>query len=171
MMCGRATLAERGGTAGSDDGGLSSLDRSQFTDTTELVALRVPCKQCGPLQKALKPQMLKFRKVRPIVADSQGDPRYRLLLLAPGTSAAVGDLPAAVRALVESGEAEVTTHSVETDYAHRSADDVLTRLLPDGIEVPSSFETIGHIAHMNLRDQQLPYRKLIGQVSAGTLRG
>jgi tRNA G37 N-methylase Trm5 len=30
--------------------------------------------------------------------------------------------------------------------------------------VPSSFETVGHIAHLNLRDELLPYKHLVGQV-------
>ena len=37
------------------------------------------------------------------------------------------------------------------------------RVLPK-IEVPSSFEAVGHIAHYNLREQHMPYRKIIGQV-------
>ena len=38
------------------------------------------------------------------------------------------------------------------------------RLLPAGSEVPSSFESIGHIAHLNIRDELLPYKHVIGQV-------
>lgn len=38
------------------------------------------------------------------------------------------------------------------------------KLLPAGIEVPSSFEAVGHIAHLNLRAEQLPFKGLIGQV-------
>lgn len=38
------------------------------------------------------------------------------------------------------------------------------RLLPEGVEVPGSFETIGHVAHVNLRDETLPYKKTIGRV-------
>lgn len=30
--------------------------------------------------------------------------------------------------------------------------------------IPSSFETIGHIAHLNLFPEHAPYKKLIGQV-------
>jgi tRNA G37 N-methylase Trm5 len=39
---------------------------------------------------------------------------------------------------------------------------VLREVLPPGTEVPSSFETIGHVAHVNLRDEVLPYKKVIG---------
>ncbi len=38
------------------------------------------------------------------------------------------------------------------------------RLLPPDVEVPSSFESVGHIAHLNLREEQLPHRYVIGQV-------
>lgn len=41
---------------------------------------------------------------------------------------------------------------------------VLRKLLPDGVEVPSSFETVGHVAHLNLRDNLLPYKKVIAEV-------
>lgn len=38
-------------------------------------------------------------------------------------------------------------------------------LLPDGIDPPASFETVGHIAHLNLREELLSYAQVIGQVS------
>ena len=41
---------------------------------------------------------------------------------------------------------------------------LLQKLLPEGSEVPSSFETVGHIAHLNIRDELIPYKHLIGQV-------
>ena len=38
------------------------------------------------------------------------------------------------------------------------------KLLPDGVEVPSAYEAVGHIAHFNLREEHLPFKHLIGQV-------
>ena len=41
---------------------------------------------------------------------------------------------------------------------------ILEALLPKGIIVPSAFETVGHIAHLNLREEHLPYKTLIAKV-------
>jgi tRNA (guanine37-N1)-methyltransferase len=40
----------------------------------------------------------------------------------------------------------------------------MQEVLPEGVDVPSSFETVGHIAHFNLREEHLPYKAIIGQV-------
>ena len=37
-------------------------------------------------------------------------------------------------------------------------------LLPPGLDAPCSFETVGHIAHLNLRDELLPHKHVIGRV-------
>jgi len=41
---------------------------------------------------------------------------------------------------------------------------VLETLLPEGMIIPSAFETVGHIAHLNLREEHLPYKRLIAKV-------
>ncbi|KAF5827454.1 Met-10+ like-protein-domain-containing protein [Dunaliella salina] len=58
----------------------------------------------------------------------------------------------------------VKDFSLQLDYSHLNADHVLKALLPEGVDAPSSFETVGHIIHLNLRENQLPYKYIIGQV-------
>lgn len=72
--------------------------------------------------------------------------------------------PLTVSKIIDRDGLEVTDASVELDYRHISATEALRRLLPDVPEVPSSFEQIGHIAHLNLRDELRPYRYIIGTV-------
>ncbi|KAJ0983581.1 hypothetical protein J5N97_011836 [Dioscorea zingiberensis] len=48
------------------------------------------------------------------------------------------------------------------DYWHMN--ELLEALLPEDMVVPTGFETVGHIAHLNLRDEHLPYKNLIAQV-------
>lgn len=43
-------------------------------------------------------------------------------------------------------------------------DEVLKKLLPPGLDLVTGFEAIGHIAHMNLREDCLPYKYIIGKV-------
>lgn len=40
----------------------------------------------------------------------------------------------------------------------------MQQILPADVDVPGSFETIGSIAHFNLRSGHLPFKHLIGQV-------
>ncbi|KAL5972951.1 hypothetical protein ACLOJK_039758 [Asimina triloba] len=49
-------------------------------------------------------------------------------------------------------------------YDYWQLNEILEALLPEGMIVPASFEAVGHIAHLNLRAEHLPYRKIIAQV-------
>ena len=41
---------------------------------------------------------------------------------------------------------------------------MLRRLLPEGMEVPGAFEQVGRSTHVNLRDEHLPFKEVIGRV-------
>lgn len=49
-------------------------------------------------------------------------------------------------------------------YDYWQMNEILEALLPRDMIIPSAFETVGHIAHLNLRDEHLPYKKLIAKV-------
>ena len=64
---------------------------------------------------------------------------------------------------IASNGGEETTHSVALDYSHFSIYAVLRAVLPLQLkDVPTGFEAVGHIAHFNLRDECLPFKKIIG---------
>jgi tRNA (guanine37-N1)-methyltransferase len=46
------------------------------------------------------------------------------------------------------------------------SDGIISSILPEGEqeEIPSGFSIVGHVAHLNLREQYLPYKNLIAQV-------
>eukprot|EP00392_Amoebophrya_sp_AT5.2_P006856 g6868.t1 len=55
--------------------------------------------------------------------------------------------------------------TLRVPYAQLSCDEALRMVLPEGATIPSSFETVGHLAHLNLHDDtQLRYRYEIGRI-------
>lgn len=66
--------------------------------------------------------------------------------------------------MVAESKAELVPYEVSLGYEHFTTHEVLSRLLPEGSDIPSSFETVGHIAHVNLRDEHEAFKPLIGQV-------
>ncbi|CAH2077791.1 unnamed protein product, partial [Thlaspi arvense] len=96
----------------------------------------------------------------------------RLLLLDERYSGEeVQELPEAIKVLF--AEAKKTNESLSFElvkcrltlfYDYWPMNEVLEALLPKGMIVPSAFEMVGHIAHLNLRDEHLPYKRLIAKV-------
>lgn len=52
---------------------------------------------------------------------------------------------------------------VELAYENYNLGEVLQKILPKGVEVPGGFEAVGHIAHLNLSNAQMPFKRQIGQ--------
>ncbi|KAI9766564.1 MAG: tRNA(m(1)G37)methyltransferase [Candelina submexicana] len=68
--------------------------------------------------------------------------------------------------LVRSNEIALVPFSLDLDYNFWTYHDILTSIMPEEEqeELPSGFNTVGHIAHLNLRSQYLPYKTLIATV-------
>lgn len=56
--------------------------------------------------------------------------------------------------------------NIDLDYDYWQADDILSAVLPEHLvaDSPAGFTMVGHIAHMNLREEYLPFKEIIGQV-------
>ncbi|KAH6767964.1 Met-10+ like family protein [Perilla frutescens var. frutescens] len=59
---------------------------------------------------------------------------------------------------------ELVTCKLTLFYDYWQLNEILEALLPEGMIVPSAFETVGHIAHLNLRDEHLQYKNIIAKV-------
>ncbi|KCV72905.1 hypothetical protein H696_00474 [Fonticula alba] len=148
------------------------FDRSLFQTTFTTPALRVAANQCGRFLKEMSGMLLSAPRIKPImpVPDSvdqvseEAKKSLRMLLLKPGVRRE--DLPAGLLTEEEGSSACAWIEDFQLclDYNYWTVDQIFDSALPDGLPNVSGFETIGHIAHLNLRDPHLPYREFIGQV-------
>ena len=145
------------------------VDREQFKTSLRVRAIRVPTRETDAVLKALRGFALDLPRVKAVTRDAEGERDGNLILL--NDKVVDDDLRAVipeerlsvVRERV-GGEIEVTEYDVPLTYEYFNAAQVLRKLLPSAVEVPSSFETVGHIAHMNLRDEHESHKYLIGKV-------
>src|SRR3989338_3607178 len=153
------------------------LDISRFDQQLELVGVSVPSQHTGAWLTALKSTGAGLHRSQlPLVREDEEDASRRVLVLsealseslkARGLPSADGvsreALPEALSlALREEGllrEARLRECLVNVTARHLNLQEMLRQSLPEGLpEPPSAYETVGHIAHVNLRDEFLPYR-------------
>jgi len=143
----------------------AALDRSQFEESFEVAAVRIPAKRTGQFLKQLKDHLLNLPRRKNV--EAVAGENANLILLSRDLGNGISELPSPEKTWLEGqlgADIRLTRFTVHLGYEYLSAEQVLTKLLPKGIEVPTSFEQAGHICHLNLRDSQLPYRFLIAQV-------
>eukprot|EP00898_Chlorokybus_atmophyticus_P007379 jgi/Chlat1/7642/Chrsp64S07119 len=167
--CRRALLTmEAGGVGGAETISapptVPGVDKERFKQTLELLAARVPARRTQEYVKLLRGYTFDRPRVRTVMHAADNDTERLILLREDLIDDSFDDLPFELRdRLVEEG-VRPARYTVQLDYSYFSADQVLKALLPAGLEVPSSFETVGHIAHLNLRDELLPHKQLIADV-------
>ncbi|GER46069.1 tRNA (guanine(37)-N1)-methyltransferase [Striga asiatica] len=131
------------------------LDEKTFDVQLNLLALRVPREHCK-----LATRILNGPRIKPVTEDPTSDKnRYMLLserIQIPDLSEIPDDKVEELKRLFEIQVVPYSFYAwlfvLECRY-----------ILPPGIEVPSSFETIGHIAHLNIADELLPYKDVIAK--------
>ena len=156
-------MATSSAAAGSDEQQQLQLDRDSFTKTIDVVALRVAPKQCSDFMRRMRGHVIDRQRIKPILTPAD-DSSSRLMLLSESIGPDLAELPAELREFVQAEGASIVKHSVTIGYEHLTAEQVLRSLLPSGMEVPSAFEQVGHVAHVNLRYEHAPYKTVIGQV-------
>ncbi|KAI0046610.1 hypothetical protein FA95DRAFT_1582974 [Auriscalpium vulgare] len=149
-----------------------SLDRTAFRRTIPVLAARVPAAETTALLKAdaLRRSIINLPKVRSVVGEHT-DARKLVLLRVQRevpelTVCKPADLTPEAKEYLLSKDAELTTYTLELDYNYWTADEILQAVLPEDLlhGSPTGFAITGHLAHMNLNDEYLPYKHIIGQV-------
>ncbi|XP_034431311.1 tRNA (guanine(37)-N1)-methyltransferase [Hippoglossus hippoglossus] len=146
--------------------GMTSLDKEAFTQTITVPALRVPTRVLNKVIKSLKKSTIQRPGMPRVVQDTDDGGDFRLILLDPHRISSTSSFSEAEAEALRSFEVpeELHSHELQLTYDNLKSEEVLEAVLPQGQDVTSAFSRVGHIAHMNLRDHQLLYKSLIGQV-------
>ncbi|XP_020668856.3 tRNA (guanine(37)-N(1))-methyltransferase isoform X1 [Pogona vitticeps] len=145
--------------------GMSVLNKDAFKRIVVIPALKVDKGIVSKLLKSLKEVLLKRPGLKRVVEDPEDDSSVFVLLDATKIPADCSLGESVQQTLKNFGvNPEIIKYKLELTYDHFKADEVLQAVLPEGQEVTTGFSRVGHIAHLNLRDHQLPYKHLIGQV-------
>jgi len=146
-------------------------------------AIIIPARRTAELRRTLSSVLMHRPKVKNVynvpVAEKIHDidpSKERKLVLTRSTEKSINDiyeLPVLKELFSNTNDKNTTegndirksTFVFMTNYSHYSVEETLRKLLPSSLpEIPSAFEIVGHLAHLNLRDDCLPYKYIIGKV-------
>ncbi|KAI8906371.1 guanine(37)-N1-methyltransferase [Gorgonomyces haynaldii] len=152
---------------------LERFNRLLFTKQVDLRCLVVPAQLCKTIMSRFKNAGVLFNAPKlPTILEDPQRKQSRIVLLDPQLQVkTIDELPESLKELCKDNNCILDTHSLEIDYSYWTTEQVLRSILPDELEVPSAFETIGHIAHVNLRPEYDQYKQIIGQVILEKTRG
>lgn len=146
--------------------GMTCLDREAFAQTIIVPAIRIPKTVLNKVVKSLKKVALQRPGLKRVVdEDESEDSEHKLLLLDPTkitSSSAFSEVEAGALRAFEVAQ-EVCYYELTLTYDNLRTEEILRAVLPEGQDVTSGFSRVGHIAHLNLRDHQLPHQNLIGE--------
>lgn len=119
------------------------LDESKFDVQFDLWALRVPREICKSATRILNGYLLEKPRVKPITEDPTSEKNRYMILSERIQNQDLSDIPEQkLDELRKLFEIEVVPYSLTLGYSYWGADHILKQILPEGVEVPSSFETI-----------------------------
>ncbi|KAI9470672.1 MAG: Met-10+ like-protein-domain-containing protein, partial [Benjaminiella poitrasii] len=143
--------------------GMVELERSAFKKIVETLAIKVPAKKVGIAMKIFSKDLFNQPRLRNVESDP--DSKDSKLVLLRLDLDKIDDLSQDKLDLIKENNFDIVKYNVELDYEYWTTEQILHAVIPeDFTDIPSSFTQIGHIAHMNLREQYQPWKRLIGQV-------
>jgi tRNA (guanine37-N1)-methyltransferase len=138
------------------------VDVSIFNKVVQVLALKVPNKVVSTTMNTIKPFVLQKKGKKNVYPCPESDD-FKLVAITEELTEE--DLKKKLTELYPGGNIpELAQVGVQYDYSDYNYHEALKMLLPSHIVTPNGYETIGHIAHLNLKEPQFPYKYLIGQV-------
>eukprot|EP01059_Diplonema_ambulator_P021149 TRINITY_DN3517_c0_g1_i2.p1 TRINITY_DN3517_c0_g1~~TRINITY_DN3517_c0_g1_i2.p1 ORF type:complete len:391 (+),score=128.88 TRINITY_DN3517_c0_g1_i2:43-1215(+) len=123
---------------------------ARFDRTVQVDGIKIPKDRIQEVTRKYKDHRYGRKGVKPIV-DCDDD--HKIWLVADGKIGELTDL-----------EGERVKVDVKLCAKHFSGYEIMKEVLLEGMTIPGSFETVGHIAHINLKEEHRKYRFFIGRV-------
>lgn len=143
--------------------------RSTFDISVTYPALVIPSHRIPEIRKRLSTLLLKRAKTKVVyelndqeTTPANGERRnFRKIVLTDQKDIFEDPL---VHSLFQESQDQFERSSqvITASYEDWTVEQVLKRLLPVK-EVPTAFEAVGHLAHLNLRDDVLPFKHIVGK--------
>lgn len=147
------------------------LDRSFFKKEIDLASACVlDKKRIASFQKELSRDIFKLERLQPIrqaPSTINADSGARCLLLRPEVRLDDDSTwSSRLHDLVKAQQVVIAPYRLQLNYDYWNYHDIMSAILPDSEqdEIPVGFSAVGHVAHLNLREQYLPYKYLIASV-------
>jgi len=150
--------------------GMKVLDRSIFKCDIKVFGIPVPVRNGTVVTKRFKTRLLKIPKIKSIAELGDSDPNYgthKLFLFDPQQILNVESIPESDVAFLKSLGIDNNTgklFDVSLAYENWTYDEILDSILPEDTQGVGGFSVIGHIAHLNLKDDLLAYKQVIGEL-------
>lgn len=144
--------------------GMTELDRTAFKKTVSIPVLKARKEIVNRLMRALRRVALQRPGIKRVIEDPK-DEDSRLIMLDPYRMLTADSFDKAELAVLKELDVspQLSQYNLELTYENFKSEEVLRAVLPEGQDVTSGFSRVGHIAHLNLRDHQLPFKRLIGR--------
>ena len=144
--------------------GMKVLDKAAFKKIVQVPVLQIPSARISELGKCLNKKMLKVLRVKPI-AELPSDKSTKLLLLDPVKCPDVDSFTDDEKALMKNVGVDFASwqyHDIELSYENWSHSEVLRAILPEESDGVAGFSSVGHILHLNLKDDVIEFKDIIG---------
>lgn len=149
--------------------GLKKLDKDLLKKEVSVPVLTFPAENSNKILPSLKKFLLKMEHLKPVRSSPLVN--HREVLLHPLAVDCWNSLPTETLLSVDVKEEHFSFGKLDLTYDNWRADELLKFILPENEEGVSSYSKVGHIIHINLREQLLPYKDIIGEILMDKIPG
>jgi tRNA (guanine37-N1)-methyltransferase len=144
---------------------MRTLDRSFFKSTVNASAIQLMPGLIPEFQATCREDLLQMPRMRRIIPIEHSS--YKLVLLNSKIDPSnLKNISTSLERFLKQENCTVKPFTIHLDYDYWNAEQILSSILPADLctNIPIAFTQVGHIAHMNIPEEYLPYKNIIGQV-------